>query len=46
MGSPENMICEIVGGGGGGGVSKNIDNVLFRHTISVLCNVIIVDYYV
>ncbi len=28
------------------GVSKNIDNVLFWRAISVLCNVIIVDYYV
>ncbi len=27
------------------GVSKNIDNVLFWRAISVLCNVIIVDYY-
>ncbi len=40
MGSPENVICEILAG------LKNIDNVLFRRAISVLCNVLIVDYCV
>ncbi len=40
MGSPEIVICEISGG------LKNIDNVLLWRAISVLCNVIIVDYYV